>query len=106
MQSGTVLAEVDQDRDCDKQVDPIKIPKKPVSTHSPNTGLPLQPIRYRDWLISTKIIDRQLWLRWQHPNETFPRYSYPVTERGLTDTIRYARHLIDISIKLEQGEAD
>lgn len=70
-----------------------------------NTGLPLKPIRYRDWLISTKMIDRQLWLRWQHPNENFARYSYPVTERGLTDTIRYARFLIDLVITLEEEEA-
>jgi hypothetical protein len=84
----------------------LRILKKPVSTETPNSGLPLQPIRYRDWLISTKVIDRQLWLRWQHPNEKSPRYSYPVTERGLADTIRYARFMIDLVIKLEEGGAD
>lgn len=77
-----------------------------MSTNSSNSGLPLQPIRYRDWLISAKLINKQLWLRWQHPQETFPRYSYPVTERGLADTIRYARYLIDLSIRLEESEAD
>ncbi len=77
-----------------------------MSTETPNSGLPLQPIRYRDWLISTKVIERQLWLRWQHPNEKFPRYSYPVTERGLADTIHYARFMIDLVIKLEEGGAD
>jgi hypothetical protein len=75
-----------------------------VTTHPSKNSLPLQPIRYRDWSISSKIIDRQLWLQWQHPNETFPRYGYPVTERGLADTIRYARFLIDLIIKLEESE--
>lgn len=70
-----------------------------------NNGVQLEPIRYRDWLISTKVIDGRLWLRWQHPNESFPRYSYPVTEKGLTDTIRYARFLIDLTIKLENESA-
>jgi hypothetical protein len=77
-----------------------------VTTHPSKTSLPLQPIRYRDWSISSKIIDRQLWLQWQHPNEPFPRYGYPVTERGLADTIRYARFLIDLIIKLEESEGD
>lgn len=71
-----------------------------------NSGLPLQPIQYREWLISTKVVDKQLWLRWQHPKETFPRYSYPVTERGLADTIRYARLIIDLSIRLEESEVN
>lgn len=77
-----------------------------MTTHPSKNSLPLQPIRYRDWSISSKIIDRQLWLQWQHPNETFPRYGYPVTERGLADTIRYARFLIDLIIKLEESEGD
>lgn len=71
-----------------------------------NSRLPLQPILYREWLISSKIVDRRLWLRWQHPHETIARYGYPVTERGLSDTIRYARYLIDLSIGLEEGEAE
>jgi len=66
-----------------------------------STGLQIQPIRYKNWIITTKVIDRRLWLRWQHPKENFPRYSYPVTERGLADTIRYARFLIDLAIQLE-----
>jgi hypothetical protein len=75
-----------------------------VTIQPSNSGLPLQPIQYREWLISTKVLDKQLWLRWQHPKETFPRYSYPVTERGLADTIRYARFIIDLSIRLEESE--
>ncbi|HAG82942.1 MAG TPA: hypothetical protein DD379_26775 [Cyanobacteria bacterium UBA11162] len=77
-----------------------------MTSEIPNTGLQLTPIRYRDWLISMKVIDKQLWLRWQHPKESFARYSYPVTERGLTDTIRYARFLIDLVIELEEAEAE
>lgn len=75
-----------------------------ITTDIPSTGWQMKPIQYRDWLITTKLIDGQLWLRWQHPKESFPRYSYPVTERGLADTIRYARFLIDIAIKLEETE--
>lgn len=76
----------------------------PVGTETSNSSIALQPIPYRDWLISTKVIDKQLWLRWQHPRESFPRYSYPVTERGLADTIRYARFMIDLTIQLEEAE--
>jgi hypothetical protein len=73
-----------------------------VTANTPETSLQMKPMRYRSWLISTKVIDGQLWLRWQHPRESFPRYSYPVTERGLADTIRFARYLIDVVIKLEE----
>jgi hypothetical protein len=72
-----------------------------VTANTPEASLQMKPMRYRSWLISTKVIDGQLWLRWQHPRESFPRYSYPVTERGLADTIRFARFLIDLVIKLE-----
>ena len=80
-----------------------------MSTPTPNNtynSLQEQPIRYREWSISTKVIGRQLRLRRQHPKESFPRYSYPVTERGLADTIRFAQFLIDLTIKLETGGAD
>jgi hypothetical protein len=77
-----------------------------ISTPTPNNGLQLEPLRYRHWIISTKLIGGQLWLRWQHPKENFPRYSYPVTERGLADTIRFARFMIDLTIKLESGGVD
>jgi hypothetical protein len=77
-----------------------------ATTSTSNNGMQLQPLRYRDWSISTKLIGRQLWLRWQHPKENFARYSYPVTERGLADTIRFAQFLIDLTIKLETGGAD
>ncbi len=73
-----------------------------VTAKTPEASLQIKPLRYRGWLISTKVIDGQLWLRWQHPRESFPRYNYPVTERGLADTIRFARSLIDLVIKLEE----
>lgn len=76
-----------------------------MTSELPNTGLHLTPIRYRDWLISMKMIDQKPWLRWQHPKENFPRYSYPITERGLSDTIHYARFLIDAIIALEEAES-
>lgn len=72
-------------------------------TDTSKAALGMKSIRYRDWLISTKIIDSQLWLRWQHPRESTPRYSHPVTERGLAETIRYARQMIDLVIQLEEG---
>lgn len=59
-------------------------------------------IRYRDWIITTKLINGQLWVRWQHPAESFPRYNYPVRDKGLAETIRYVRLLIDMATKLEQ----
>ncbi|MEC4984232.1 MAG: hypothetical protein SAJ37_13710 [Oscillatoria sp. PMC 1068.18] len=65
-----------------------------------------KPICYRNWLITTKVINGKLWLRWQHPAENFPRYSYPIGERELADTISYVRLLIDLAIKLEQGVID
>lgn len=73
-----------------------------VTANTSETSLPMKPLRYRGWLIHTKVIDGHLWLRWQHPRDSFPRYSYPVTERGLAGTIHYARYLIDLIIKLEE----
>lgn len=59
-------------------------------------------IRYRGWLISTKLVDGKLWLQWQHPSESFPRYGTPLIGKHLAETIRHARFLIDLTIKLEQ----
>lgn len=73
-----------------------------VTANKPEASLQKKPLRYRGWLLSTKVIEGTLWLRWQHPRESFARYSYPVTERGLADTIRFARYLIDLIIKLEE----
>lgn len=74
----------------------------PVTANTSEASLQMKPLRYRGWLISTKVIAGHLWLRWQHPRDSFPRYGYPVTERGLADTIHYARFLIDQTITLEQ----
>lgn len=62
-----------------------------------------EPICYRNWKISTQVIEGKIWLRWQHPREDFPRYSYPVGDRGLVETVRQVRFLIDLAIKLEEG---
>ncbi|MEW6492826.1 MAG: hypothetical protein AB1589_10000 [Cyanobacteriota bacterium] len=74
----------------------------PVTANTSEASLQMKPLRYRGWLISTKVIAGHLWLRLQHPKDSFPRYGYPVTERGLADTIRYARFLIDQIITLEE----
>ncbi len=77
------------------------------SESSSKSTISSQPchISYRNWLIGTKVIDGRLWIRWQHPAESFPRYNYPVGEKGLAETIRYVRFLIDMAIKLEQDAA-
>lgn len=60
------------------------------------------PVRYKGWGISTKVISGKLWLRWQHPQEKFPRYGCPVGEEGIEATIIHVRFLIDLAIKLEK----
>ncbi len=64
------------------------------------------PIRYRNWLITTNTIDGKLWIRWQHPQDSFPRYSYEVGDKSLSEVIRYVRFLIDLAIKLEENAPD
>lgn len=78
-----------------------KLPKSETSS-SPDTGLKRNYTRYRGWLIGIKVIDGCLWLQWQHPEDNFFRYNYPVNEKGLAETIKYVRFLIDMAIKLEQ----
>jgi hypothetical protein len=68
-----------------------------------DTAIEKIPAQYRSWPISTKVIDGQLWLRWQHPKENFPRYGCPVTDAGIATTISHVRFLIDLAIKLEEG---
>ncbi|MGA9378103.1 MAG: hypothetical protein WBV73_04975 [Phormidium sp.] len=60
------------------------------------------PVRYKGWGISTKVINGKLWLRWQHPNENFPRYGCPVSEEGLEVTINNVKFLINLANKLEE----
>lgn len=59
------------------------------------------PARYKGWLIATKLINGKLWLRWQHPKESLPRYGCPVGEDGLSATLDRVRMMIDLMIKLE-----
>lgn len=78
---------------------------QPQSTVSPNPcklDIEKAPTRYRGWSITTQVIDGQLWVRWQHPQESFPRYGCPVTEEGMAVTIEQARSLIDLAIQLEE----
>jgi hypothetical protein len=60
------------------------------------------PVRYKGWAISTKVINGKLWLRWQHPQENFPRYGCPVSEEGLEVTISNVKFLINLANKLEE----
>lgn len=60
------------------------------------------PPHYRGWLITTKVSNGKLWLRWQHPNESFPRYGCPINENDIAYSINHARFTIDLSIKLEE----
>lgn len=66
-----------------------------------DSQLELVPARYKGWGISTKVINGKLWLRWQHPNENFPRYGCPVSEEGLEATINNVKFLINLANKLE-----
>lgn len=72
-----------------------------MSSNGFNPDLSQSPVQYRGWLISTKMINGQLWIRWQHPNDTFPRYGRPVVSGDLAATISHVRFLIDVAIKLE-----
>lgn len=56
---------------------------------------------YKGWSINTQLINGKLWVRWQHPQECFPRYGCPVNSAGIAATINHVRFLIDLSIKLE-----
>lgn len=74
----------------------------PLLSNTPNNKYPHISIHYRNWRISTKAIHGQVWLQWQHPQESFPRYGTPVVDNRLSDTLRYARAQIDLMIELEQ----
>lgn len=57
--------------------------------------------RYRDWLITTKTIKGQLWMQWQHPLDSIPRYSCILAKGDIAATLNHVRLLIDLSIELE-----
>ncbi|MBW4651034.1 MAG: hypothetical protein KME06_20445 [Kastovskya adunca ATA6-11-RM4] len=61
------------------------------------------PAQYRDWKISTKAINGQVWLRFTHPQEHFPRYGCPISAAGIAATISHIRFLIDLATELEKG---
>lgn len=72
---------------------------------NPITELKSSSVRYKGWIISTKVINGKLWLRFAHPNDRFPRYGYPVSTNGIEDTIRSVRLIIDLAMKLEEQGA-
>ncbi|MEC4804133.1 MAG: hypothetical protein SAJ12_02590 [Jaaginema sp. PMC 1079.18] len=65
-----------------------------------------QPIYYHNWTIVTKVINGQLWLCWQHPDESFPRYNLPIGDRSLSDAVRHVCFTIDVAIKLEESQIE
>lgn len=65
-------------------------------------GLKQVPAKYRGWKLITKMSNGKLWLRWQHPNENFPRYGCPINEYDLTTSINHVKFAIDLAIKLEE----
>lgn len=59
--------------------------------------------RYRGWLITTKTIRGQLWMQWQHPLDSIPRYGCIVAKRNVAATLNHVRFTIDLSIELESA---
>ncbi len=82
---------------------PSSQPQLSVLSNTSDTDLKEEISQYKGWSISTKVIEGKLWLRWQHPQESFPRFGCPVNEAGLASTITHVRFLIDLAIKLESG---
>lgn len=64
-----------------------------------------QNIRYRNWLITLKLIEGKLWFQWQHPEENFFHYGVQVVNNHLADTFDYVKFLIDLAINLEEEAA-
>jgi len=66
--------------------------------------------RYRGWLITTKTLKGQLWMQWQHPLDSIPRYGCIVVKGDIAATLNHVRFLIDVSMELEspvvQTESD
>ncbi|MGB5969957.1 MAG: hypothetical protein WBG70_16700 [Spirulinaceae cyanobacterium] len=59
------------------------------------------PAKYRNWFIRLKTVHGQLWLKWQHPQDKFPRYGCPINQADVVATVNYVCHMIDLSIELE-----
>ncbi len=60
-------------------------------------------IHHRDWLIGSKTINGKLWLRWQHPQDNFPRCGCPVGEKTLEEVIEFVYSWIDLAMELEEN---
>ena len=80
----------------------VNEPEYRQSSDLSNANLEQIPVRYRGWRISTKVSNCKLWLRWQHPQEDFPRYGCPLNEEDIASSIDNVRLLIDLAIKLEE----
>lgn len=71
------------------------------ATRSADNDFAKHPICYRGWMVSAQVVHGQLWIRWQHPQDTFPRYGRPVTNNGLSATLSHVKFLIDLAMTLE-----
>ncbi|NJL00290.1 MAG: hypothetical protein HC838_05765 [Spirulinaceae cyanobacterium RM2_2_10] len=58
-------------------------------------------LHYRGWLIVQQQLGRQLWLRWQHPQEDFPRYGIPVEPTTWSQRLKDVHRSIDLILQLE-----
>lgn len=83
----------------------VSEPECPQPSNVNNNSVQQVPAQYRGWRITTKLNNGKLWLRWQHPNETFPRYGCPLNENEIGSSIDHVRFLIDLAIKLEEEAA-
>jgi hypothetical protein len=68
----------------------------------PSGDLSLIPTQYKGWRISSKVINGKLWVRWQHPQESFPRYGCSIGEAGIAGTVSHIKLFIDLAIRLEE----
>ncbi|MEC4893173.1 MAG: hypothetical protein SAL07_08565 [Oscillatoria sp. PMC 1051.18] len=60
--------------------------------------------QHRGWIISKISVNNRLWLRWQHPQESFARYGCMCSEEGLEEKLAYTISQIDLIIELESTE--
>ncbi|MFB2923966.1 hypothetical protein [Aerosakkonema funiforme] len=63
------------------------------------------PAQYKGWRLTTKTMNGKLWLRWQHPDESFARYGCTIDPKDISSTIAHVRFSIDLAIQLEEEAA-
>ncbi len=59
------------------------------------------PVFYRGWKILQQRFGKQIWLRWQHPEDNFPRYGFPIEPGSGSQRLDEAQQLIDLILQLE-----